>query len=277
MRSAPPGNHSGVTPLWKAHHYGARTVEPFELIAVFVWSFAVSFGGGLVGLVLGNLRLPLLVLVGSSPAAAAGANVAISGAAALTSAYAHWRGGRVNWRLFAWMAPTSLVGAIAGGLIAGLLPERILLGAISLVVLYGAVEVARYKRPKGDAEQPTKMEFFLNAALIGFGVGLLGGFVGLILGSLRLPAMVKWAGVGPYGAVGTNAAVGVIVGIGGLVGHLPSGIDWELFAVGSAAAMPAAYLGSRFTGRLDEAQLLRAMVVVLVISGSAMAAQAIFG
>jgi uncharacterized protein len=252
-------------------------LDPLELIAVAVWSFAVSFAGGVVGLVLGNLRLPLIVLVGSSPAAAAGANVAISGAAALTSAYAHWRGGRVNWRLFAWMAPTSLAGAIIGGVIAGLLPERILLGAIALVVLYGAVEVARYKRPEGAEAKPTTTELFLNAALIGFGVGLLGGFVGLILGSLRLPAMVKWAGVGPYGAVGTNAAVGVVVGIGGLLGHLPSGVDWEILGVGAAAAMPAAYLGARFTGRLDERQLIRAMAMILVISGLAMGAQAVFG
>jgi hypothetical protein len=49
-------------------------VSPLELIAVFVWSFAVSFFGGLVGLVLGNLRLPLIVLVATSPAAGAGAN-----------------------------------------------------------------------------------------------------------------------------------------------------------------------------------------------------------
>jgi uncharacterized protein len=252
-------------------------LDPLELIAVAVWSFAVSFAGGVVGLVLGNLRLPLIVLVGSSPAAAAGANVAISGAAALTSAYAHWRGGRVNWRLFAWMAPTSLAGAIIGGVIAGLLPERILLGAIALVVLYGAVEVARYKRPEGGEAKPTTTELFLNAALIGFGVGLLGGFVGLILGSLRLPAMVKWAGVGPYGAVGTNAAVGVVVGIGGLLGHLPSGVDWEILGVGAASAMPAAYLGARFTGRLDERHLIQAMAVVLVISAAAMGAQAIFG
>jgi uncharacterized protein len=252
-------------------------LDPLELIAVAVWSFAVSFAGGVVGLVLGNLRLPLIVLVGSSPAAAAGANVAISGAAALTSAYAHWRGGRVNWRLFAWMAPTSLAGAIIGGVIAGLLPERILLGAIALVVLYGAVEVARYKRPEGGEAKPTTTELFLNAALIGFGIGLLGGFVGLILGSLRLPAMVKWAGVGPYGAVGTNAAVGVVVGIGGLLGHLPSGVDWEILGVGAAAAMPAAYLGARFTGRLDERHLIQAMAVILVISAAAMGAQAIFG
>ena len=106
---------------------------------------------------------------------------------------------------------------------------------------------------------------------------MLGGLVGLILGSLRLPALVKYAGVSPYAAVGTNAAVGVVVGIGGLVGHLPSGVDWSILAVGAAAAMPAAYLGARFTGRLDEHQLLRAMAAVLVISGVSMGVQAIVG
>jgi uncharacterized protein len=254
-------------------------MSPLELIAVLVWSFAVSFFGGLVGLVLGNLRLPLIVLVASSPAAGAGANVAISGAAAITSAYGHWRGRRISWRLFWWMAPTSLVGAIIGGLVAGVLPDRVLLGAISVVVLYGAVEVWRYRRPKPEQGErvPTQRELLINAAIVGFGVGVLGGFVGLILGSLRLPAMVRWAGVSPYAAVGTNAAVGAVVGVGGLIGHLPSGIDWGILAVGAAAAMPAAYLGSHFTGRLDERQLIQAMAAVLVVSGGAMAAQAIFG
>ena len=228
---------------------------------------------------LGNLRLPLIVLVASSPAAGAGANVAISGAAAITAGYGHWRGGRISWRLFWWMAPTSLVGAIVGGLISGLLPDRILLGAISVVVLYGALEVYRYQRPKPEQGErvPTQRELLINAAIVGFGVGVLGGFVGLILGSLRLPAMVRWAGVGPYAAVGTNAAVGAVVGIGGLIGHLPSGIDWGILAVGAAAAMPAAYLGSHFTGRLDEQQLIKAMAAVLVVSGTAMAVQAIVG
>ena len=253
-------------------------MDTLELIAVAVWSFAVSFAGGLVGLVLGNLRLPLIVLVASSPAAGAGANVAISGAAAITASVRHWQGGRISWRLFWWMAPTSLVGAIVGGLIAGVLPSRVLLGAIAIVVLYGAWELYRYKRPDDGGDSiPSSRELLANAALVGFGVGLLGGLVGLILGSLRLPALVRWAGVSPHAAVGTNASVGAVVGLGGLIGHLPSGIDWGILAVGAAAAMPAAYLGAHYTGRLDEGQLLHAISAILVVSGAAMAAQAIFG
>lgn len=254
-------------------------MEAPELIAVAVWSFAVSFAGGLVGLVLGNLRLPLVILVGSSPAAAAGANVAISGVAALSSSFAHWRGGRLDWLLFGLMAPASLAGAIGGGLIAGELPDRVLLGVIGVVVIYGAYEVLRHEpaRGAGGERAPSRARLILEASLIGFMVGVLGGIVGLILGSVRLPAMVRYLGISPYAAVGTNAAVGVTVGVGGLVGHLPSGVDWEILVVGAMPAMAGAFLGARFTGRLDERQLLVAMAAVLVVSGTAMAAQAIAG
>jgi uncharacterized membrane protein YfcA len=88
---------------------------------------------------------------------------------------------------------------------------------------------------------------------------------------------MRWVGVTPHSAVGTNAAAGVCVGIGGLVGHLPSGIDWELFAVGALASIPGAYLGSHLTGKLREDTLLRAIAAVLVISGAAMLAQALLG
>jgi uncharacterized membrane protein YfcA len=249
-------------------------VNAIELIALALWSFTVSAAGGLVGLVLGNLRLPLVVLLASSPAAGAGANVAISGVAATTAAATHARGGRISWHLFAWMAPASLIGAVVGGLISGALPSRVLLATIAVVVLYGAVEVARYRRPT-ESHRVRPRELLLNAVAVGFGVGVIGGVVGLILGSLRFPAMIRWVGIGPYEAVGTNAAVGAVVGVGGLLGHLPSGVDWDLFAVGAAAAIPGAYIGSHLTGRLNERALLRACVALLVVSGMSMLIEAI--
>ena len=79
--------------------------------------------GGLVGLVLGNIRLPATLLVASSTAAGGGANLAISAIAALTAAAVHIRHGRINWRLVAWMAPPSVAGAVAGGYLAGAIPD----------------------------------------------------------------------------------------------------------------------------------------------------------
>ena len=60
-------------------------------------------------------------------------------------------------------------------------------------------------------------------------IGLLGGLIGLILGSLRMPALMRWLGQEPGRAIGTNLVVGIAVGAAGLVGHLPGGTDTETF------------------------------------------------
>jgi len=257
-----------------------------DLALVAIWSFAVALAGGVAGLVLGNLRLPLVLQFSSSASAGAGANVAISAASALTASIAHWRGGRIDWRLFWLMAPPSLLGGIAGGLLSGLLPQRLLLAVIALVVLYGAAEVSRHASRFGSNPAPARSHLSPRAgtrydrgvaAGIAFAVGVLGGLVGLILGTLRLPAMVRWLGTAPKAAVGTNAATGVVVGIGGLIGHIASGIDWNLLAAGCSGAIPGAYLGARLTGRLDDEALLKVIAAILVVAGVSLGVQAILG
>lgn len=250
-------------------------MAPLELICVAVWSFAVAVAGGVAGLVLGNLRLPVVLQFSTSAAAGAGANVAISAASAFTASIAHWRGGRIDWRLFWLMAPPSLLGGVLGGIASGLLPQRLLLGTIAVVVLYGAVEIAR-RRKTFEAEPPPAGGAAIAVA-IAFVVGVLGGLVGLILGTLRLPAMVRWLGTAPKAAVGTNAATGVVVGIGGLIGHLAGGVDWNLLVAGCLGAVPGAYLGAHLTGRLDDDALLRAIAVILVVAGLALGIQAVVG
>ncbi len=247
-----------------------------DLIGLGLWCFAIAAAGGLAGLVLGNLRLPLVLVLASSPAAGGGTNLAISGLAAATASAAHVRAGRVNWRLFAWMAPPSVAGAVLGGYLAGVAPRRALLLSVAAVLLYSGVDLLRRParaRVRASGEEP---RLDIAAAVVsGAAIGLLGGFVGLILGSLRMPALLKLVGEAPARAVGTNVTVGVCVGIAGLVGHLPSAPpDWDLLAVGAAASIPGALVGSRLTGRLSEAQLVRALAVVLLLAGASTATQA---
>ena len=243
-----------------------------ELVAVAVWSFVVALAGGAVGLVLGNLRLPLFVAAASSPAAGGGANIAVSGIAAATAGAAHIRAGRVNWRLFRWMAPPSIVGALVGGYLAGRVPKTALLLVIAAVLFYSGLDLL-LRRPR---EVRVRTEPSLVAAVIsGAVIGLLGGFVGLILGSLRMPALLRLVGEPASRAVGTNLAVGVCVGIAGLLGHLPSAApDWRLILVGGAASVPAALLGARLSGRLSERALVQAIGAVLLVAGAGAAIQA---
>src|SRR5215218_5905797 len=126
---------------------------PMELALLAIWCFLVALGGGLVGLVLGNLRLPVVLLVASSPAAGAGANIAISAVAAGTASIAHIRAGRINWRLFAWMTPPSIVGAVAGGLLGGSMPETVLLACIAGVLLFSAWDLLRDVARRSELER----------------------------------------------------------------------------------------------------------------------------
>ena len=250
-------------------------MDTLELIALAAWCFAVAVAGGLVGLVLGNIRLPVVLLASTGAAAGAGANLGISGVAAITAGAAHIRAGRINWRLFAWMAPPSMAGAVAGGLMSGALPERVLLAVIGAALLWFGVDLLR---PKGERPARTQRPEGLDvraAVISGALIGLLGGLVGLILGSLRMPALLKFVGEEATRAVGTNLAVGVCVGAAGVAGHLPGGIDWTVLAVGAAASIPGALIGARLTGRLSEAQLLRTIGVVLVVAAAATLAQAV--
>jgi uncharacterized protein len=221
--------------------------------------------------VLGNIRLPVIVVAASSPAAGAGANIGVSAVAALAAAVQHIRAGRIDWRLFAWMAPPSMIGAVAGGFVSGRIPGNALLLAIGVTLLVFGLDLLR---PRHDSGPDDEQQLSVPAALFsGVLIGLLGGFVGLILGSLRIGALLRFVGADAFRAVGTNVAVGFCLGVAGVFGHLSGGVDWTLLGVGAAASVPGALLGARLTGRLDQRQLLRAVGIVLLVAGTSLIVQ----
>ena len=126
----------------------------WELALAAVASFAAALLGGAVGLVLGSLRLPAVLVASSNPAAAAGTNIAVSAAAALTAGLGHWRAGRVDWRIAAWMTPPSIAAAFLGGYFGGLVPDTILLGAIAAVLAWNGLQLLVALRTPRRAERP---------------------------------------------------------------------------------------------------------------------------
>ena len=105
-----------------------------------------------------------------------------------------------------------------------LLPGDVLLAIIGALLLYFGVDLLRPgERPPRPSPEEARPLDIRAAVITGALIGVLGGLVGLILGSLRMPALLRYVGELPARAVGTNLAVGVCVGAAGVIGHTPEG------------------------------------------------------
>lgn len=236
-------------------------MDALPLLVAALGSFAAGLLGSAVGLVLGSLRLPALLLASGSPAAAAGTNIAVSALAALTGGIRHARAGRVSWPVVAWMAPPSVAGAALGGYFGGVVPDRLLLGAIAVVLAWSGLDLLLGLRPAPARPGDPRAV----AVVVGALIGLLGGAVGLVLGTLRLPALLKSVGLRAHEAIGTNLVVGFFLGAAGFAGHLARlEVEWAVLGASLAGALPGAWAGARLAGRLSEEALTRAIGVALL-------------
>jgi len=227
----------------------------------------------MLGLVLGTLRLPLIVLATGSPLSAAGTNIAVSAAAAGAGAVRHVRERRVDWTVVAWTAPPSVAGAVAGALVADDVSEDLLYALIAAVLVWSGIDLAL--RPiKARPQQRLRL---VRGGGLAFGIGILGGAVGVILGTLRMPALIRSVGMDVRRAAGTNLVVGFLLGLAAFAAYAgSSGVDWGVLAAGLAGGIPGGWLGARATGRISENALRLALGVVLVVVGVAFAVQAVF-
>ena len=248
-----------------------------------VVSFLVGILGGFVGLALGTIRLPAMLLLGMPAPIAGGTNILVSGLACISGSIRHLREGRVNMRIVLVMGVPAFIGAFIGGFLADAAPKGLLILLAGLLVFWQGVEfliMARERKREGvtdtnlfggelSGSEGTFTPGRMSAeAGIGLGVGLLGGAVGLILGSIRLPALIRILRVDPRIAAGTNLFIGMLIGAFGWVGHVLHGeVDYALLALMGAAARIGSYYGAKLTGRVQLTNLILAMGLVLLVVG----------
>jgi uncharacterized protein len=258
-------------------------------IVLAISGFVIGFVGGMVGLVLGVLRFPVVMSVETSTSLTAGTNLGISTLGAITAALRHYRLGNINFRLFLILGLTGAAGAFIGSFLTGYVPVSYLFVVIGIIVLYESyvllnsskikhADIKRIKiseNPKsGRSENKdrisactlTQKKLIFVESTIGFGIGILGGLVGLVLGSIRMPAMISILKMEPRVAVGTNLAASSIMGIFGLVGHIiNNNIDYFVLIIMGSGAMIGGYLGARYTNLFSERSLKRVIGLVLIV------------
>ncbi len=250
----------------------------WQAVLLTVVSLGVGVLGGFIGLALGTIRLPVLLLLGIPVPVAAGTNIMVSTASALTGAIRHYRDGRVDFRIVIVMGAPACIGALLGGLSSRFVPENLLIMIVGLLVFWQGIELVlrAHKNQPGQASDVSGTGKNFNAGTgritvssgTAFAVGLLAGWAGLILGTLRLPIMIRILGTNPRVAAGTNLFIGFVMGTMGWLGHLVNGqVDIPLLIMMSAGAMTGSYYGARLTGRIELQKLLAIMGITLLLSG----------
>jgi uncharacterized protein len=246
--------------------------------------FIISFIGGLVGLVLGVIRLPFILSTGLSVTESVGTNLGVSTLGAVTAAIQHIRNKNISFTIFIIMALTGAVGAFYGASLTKNVPVNFLLILVGLIVSYEAftllkenknnrnnnnndkkIEESLWNLSQTSNRQNPYYEIFLQS-IIGFLVGILGGLVGLVLGSIRLPAMIKILKTEPKIAIGSNMLISSVMGISGFIGHVISNeVNFLYLIILGPSAMIGGFLGARYTNRLSPTNLKRLIGIVLAI------------
>ena len=231
---------------------------------------AGSFGA-MLGLGGGILIVPLLTLAFGYPLTTAVATSLVCVIATSTGAAArNVRTGRADVRLGLTLESGTVVGALTGGLVAGLLPERVLAGLFAVLMLYTAFTMARGLRrpPAGDEAieivdpsapdgptAPAYRRLRLVPALAGsFVAGNVSGLLGIGGGAIKVPLVHLVMGA-PIGvAVATsNFIIGVTAAAGAYAylirGDVDPGITGPVVLGVAAGAMLGARLGERISPR----------------------------
>ena len=249
-----------------------------QLVGLAVMSLVVGIVGGIVGIALGVVRLPVMTAVGLDPLMAASTNLFVSVLGSVAGSWPAILQNRIVFRVVIVIGIPAIAGSFMGGIYADLVSRMILLLIVALLLVWSSLmmivrAVAELRNRSlsdedGDARSgrgDLNSKTVVRESFLGFGIGLMGGAVGLALGVLRMPALVHVLKMKPSLADGTNLALTILVGTSGFTGHLISGrVDWLLVSVIGIPAMVGMFAGSRMTGTVDAVKLRLVLGIVLL-------------
>jgi uncharacterized protein len=272
-------------------------------LLMLVGGIAAGAFGSLLGLGGGLLIVPLLTIGFGLPLReAVGVSLVCVIVTSSASASVYLQRHEADLRLGMVLELFTAIGAIAGGLVAFLLDERLLAGLFAVLVLYVAATMLRRRptaapqatagvqdvaSPNPDAARearapaPVRIRDYhrLPAGLAGsVGAGVVSALLGIGGGIVKVPVMHLVIDVPLRVATATsNLMIGITASASAIVYLLRGGID--AYAAGPTAigVFIGATLGSRFGRRVDVGLLRLLFVGVLLYTAFEMARRALAG
>lgn len=254
--------------------------SPWLLVGIALLSFALAFVGAAVGLILGHLRLPLLIAYLGSPTAGAMTNLIISGTGALGGSAGHVKSGNVSWKGVALIGVPSMLGAIIAVMIFVRINPLWSYLVIGVMLVISGVNLIRKKPDEKPPEPITPLRQMVIEVVIGLALGALAAITGLMLGSLRLPMMIRYMRMDPKEAIGTNMVVGCLTAlVGSCTGLVASEghLNWRVLAAVVPPTVLGGVCGAWLTGKISKQAVQKFAGWVIAFTGVLLVGQGIVG
>jgi uncharacterized membrane protein YfcA len=175
------------------------------------------------------------------------------------------------------MGIPSVAGAALGALLLLKVDSvwaRMLIGAF--LITTGANLLLSRQAAAGVAPVLRTLRLFAEV-VIGLAIGFLSSVTGLMLGSLRLPMMIRLLKVDPRVAVGTNMAIGCLTAFAGFASLCKGdGVQLLPLLIAGPATVLGGYLGARYTGRWRKEVLQRLVGLTIALTGLGMALEGVW-
>ena len=249
---------------------------------------AAGFFGSLLGLGGGTLIVPLLTLVFGLPLlTAVGVSLVCVIVTSGASAGVYLERHVANLRLGMTLELFTATGALLGGLVAFLLPERALEALFAGLLIYTSLAMARRGRAPGGPEEEALVDDedepddqFFDASLSGptyrvrripfgaagsVGAGVVSALLGIGGGIVKVPVMHIVMGVPLRVATATsNLMMGITASAGAII-YLSRGlIDPYVASPTAVGVFIGASIGSRVAHRID-VRILRGLFVAILL------------
>lgn len=267
---------------------------PLDLLLAVSGLVAGAFGA-LLGLGGGILIVPILTLGFDVPlTTAVGTSLICVIATSTGGAAVNVRAGRADVRLGIMLGAGTVVGALTGGVVAGLLPERILAAMFSALLAYtaftmgrGALRPGHVADPEiipaadsvaGPSEPAYRFRRLPLAVSGSFVAGNVSGLLGVGGGIVTVPLMHLIMGTPMRIAVATsNFMIGITAAAGAYAYLFRGDIDPTLAAPVVLGVAAGAAVGARLSGRIRPGWLIVLFVAVMGYVAIQMALRAVGG
>ena len=242
-----------------------------EILLIFLGGAAAGAFGALVGLGGGVIMVPLLNLVFHVP-------IKIAVAPSLCAVCATSIGGAARYlnrdlveiRLGLFLETTTIMGAVAGGLLAIAIKPEIVSVTFAVVLLYTSIMMTlRFKKDYVITGPERAEEISFSRKYIALALSTLAGMVSAFLGVgggvVQVPILHMILNLPLKVATATSTfMIGITAATGSVIYYFKDIIDYRAAAPLIIGTLVGSQLGARLAGRVDS-KLIKAVFIIALI------------